>query len=162
MKRKLARGFSLLELLIVVAIIAIVSGIVIYNYYISVQRARQKRTMADIRAIAGAWEARATDYRSYNAGFTFPSTALSFNDMEMLLAPTYMKVIPDRDGWGHALEFGSDQAAGAAKQATIYSIRSAGGDGIYQGSSYTIGTVDKFECDIVYSNGVFIAAPASH
>jgi len=161
MKRKHARGFTLLELLVVVGIIAIISGIAIYNFYVSVQRARQKKTMADIRAIAGAWEGRATDYRAYNAGFTFPSASISYNDMEMLLAPTYMKVIPDRDGWGFPLAFGSDQAAGASQQSTIYAIRSPGSDGTYEGSSYSVGTVASFECDIVYSNGVFIVAPAT-
>ena len=60
MKRN-QKGFTLIELLIVVAIIGILAAIAIPNLLTAMQRAKQKRTMADIRTIATAWEARATD-----------------------------------------------------------------------------------------------------
>src|ERR1700719_1131999 len=85
------RGFTILEVLIVVAIIGIIAAIAMANYLNAVQRARQKRTMADIRSIGLAWEARAVDTKAYNAaGFTMPAVALTYGDLNTLLAPTYM------------------------------------------------------------------------
>lgn len=155
------RGFTLIELLIAVAIIAIIAAIAISNYNSALHRAKQKRTMADIRGIAVAWEARAVDVKQYNAsglGFTLPAATIGFSALDTLLAPTYIRNIPSTDGWGNPLEFRLDQAVGSAVPAAEYAIRSPGRDGRYQ-STYFPGATSDFDCDIVYSNGSFVVWP---
>ena len=159
--RQQRRGFTLLEVLIVVAIIGIIATIAIANYLSAAQRTKQKRTMADMRSIAVAWEARAVDTKAYNAaaaGFTMPATMLTFADMTTLLAPTYMRNMPRIDGWGKALEFATDQPIGG-RGAAEYAIRSAGRDGQFTGTTYTPGPTTSFDCDIVYSMGSFVVWP---
>src|SRR5438067_13759393 len=89
------RGFTILEVLIVVAIIGIIAAIAIANYMNAAQRARQKRTMANIRSIGVAWESRAVDTQAYNAaGFTMPASAITYADLTTLLSATYMRNAP--------------------------------------------------------------------
>ena len=153
------RGFTLIEVLVVVAIVGILTLIGIWNYYNSIQRARQKRTMADMRAVGEAWEARAIDTHAYNAaGFTMPATTLNFDTVKGMLTPTYIRIMPSVDGWGAAFEFDTDQPVGGPAAQT-YAIRSAGRDGIFQTGSYAQGAITDFDCDIVYSNGSFVTWP---
>src|SRR3954467_6425479 len=103
MIKKNQKGFTLIELLIVVAIIGILAAIAIPNLLTAMQRAKQKRTMADMRTIATAWEARATDVNKYNAAgaITLPGITLPNATMNIILSPTYIKSLPPRDGWGN-------------------------------------------------------------
>ena len=54
-------GFTLIELLIVVAILGIVSALAVANLVNAHQRARQRRTVADMRSVATAVEAAIAD-----------------------------------------------------------------------------------------------------
>ena len=54
-RRRGQKGFTLIELLIVVAIIGIIAAILIPNLLDALQKAKQKRTMGDIRNIGTAW-----------------------------------------------------------------------------------------------------------
>ena len=55
MTKRNNKGFTLIELLIVVAIIGIIVAIAIPNLLNAIQRAKQKRTMGDMRT-AGPFE----------------------------------------------------------------------------------------------------------
>lgn len=154
------KGFSVLELLITVGIIGILAAIAIWNYFTAIHRGKQRRTMADIRAIAVAWEARAVDAKAYNAaGFTMPGVTINGTVMTTMLVPTYIKVIPTKDAWGNDLEFATEQAVGTTTPASFYAIRSPGRDGKFSGTTYPGGVTTNFDCDIVYSAGTFVVYP---
>jgi type II secretion system protein G len=82
LKRKKGKGFSLIELLIVVAIIGIIAAIAIPNLLSALQKGRQKRTMGDMKSLGTAVETVNTDCAYYptladadvgNADCTTPS-----------------------------------------------------------------------------------------
>lgn len=152
-------GFTLVELLVTVAIIAIVASIAIMSYLSAITRARQKRTMSDIRTIAQAWEARAADTQSYviaGAGFSYPAAGYSFSTLRGALEPTYIRQMPRLDGWGRELQF----ASAPDRETRIYAVRSAGRDGAWE-AEYTPGITEDPDCDIVYSNGSFVTYPST-
>jgi hypothetical protein len=99
--------------------------------------------------------------KAYNAaaiGFTMPGAPITLGDMSAMLVPTYIKVMPQLDGWGRPFDFAASQPVGSATTAEEYAIRSAGRDGIFS-SSYVVGGTTNFDCDIVYSGGVFMVYP---
>ena len=149
----------MLELLVVMAIIAIVSAIATTNYFLALTRAKQKRTVADIRAIALAWEARAVDSQSYlpsgASGYTFPTVPVTYPALRASLVPTYTKNLPQFDGWQRPLEFGFDPETGGAGG---YAIRSGGRDGIFD-PVVTPGDTTSPDCDIIFANGSFVTFP---
>lgn len=63
--RSLARAFTLIELLIVVAIIAILAAIAVPNFLEAQTRAKVSRFMSDIRTAAVGLESYAVDHNKY-------------------------------------------------------------------------------------------------
>lgn len=156
MERRRQSGFTLLELLVVVGIIGIIAAIAVVSYFIAIDRARQKRTVNDMRTIATAWEARATDTHSYAAaGYTFPATPVTAANLQVALSPTYLRELPRYDGWTRPYEFA------VSANGKEYAIRSRGRDGALDGGTdYTPGETSSPDCDIIYANGSFVTYPS--
>jgi type II secretion system protein G len=156
--RERERGFSLVELLFVVAIIAILVAIAVPNLLNALNRSRQKRTMAEMRSVATAWEARATEVGGYSiAGLSWPATPDDATSIANTLAPTYIKRIPTHDGWDHPLKVGT------SADGQTYAIKSFGSNRLEDTAGLTyldepIGT-SKYDCDIILANGIFVMYP---
>ncbi len=145
------KGFTLIELLIVVAIIGIIAAIAIPNLLNAIQRGKQKRSMADVRAIATASEAYAVDNNVYpGGGYSAYSTGPALV-IQSQVSPTYIKQVPEKDGWGSTFYYGT------SNNSQQYQVISNGKDGI--GNTSVNGKTTNFNDDIVFENGSFIVFP---
>lgn len=139
--------------LVAVAIVGIVAAIAIPNLITATQRAKQKRTMADVRTVGTALESYAADHKQYPA-------VSDINGLSGELAPTYIRTVPARDGWTHSMRYESWSSDGKAVDS--YVIASGGKDGAFDRAlrEYPKGTATtNFNDDIVYSNGAFVQYP---
>jgi general secretion pathway protein G len=147
-------GFTLIELLIVVAIVGIIAAIAIPNLLTAMQRSKQKRTMADMRTIAIAWESRAVDMGGYNAAGVELCCTVTLSTPAVLdiLQPTFVNPLPQKDGWLRPFEFAVNT------DGTQYLIRSYGSNGL-RDETVAGGGTSQLDCDIVYSGGEFLQYP---
>ena len=150
-------------LLVTAVILGIGAWVVIPNLLIAMDRSRQKRTMADIRAVATAWEARSEITKSYwdfrvSANGKMPAQVrISPSELESVLAPTYIKTLPHTDGWGHEFQFAISDFDESG-HAGSYTIRALGSDGRPDRMAAR-GATTKLTDDIVYSDGAYIQYP---
>ena len=157
------KGFTLLELLMVVAIIGIIAAIAIPNLLYAVQRAKQRRTMLDMKNLALAWEARNTEVSRYNAagaGVSYEGCdqKVDIADVVGVLAPTYIRSIPRNDAWSNPFACYVDQTWSSGTPAQKYVIISGGHDGKID-TEQGEGAITNFDCDIVYGSGRFLSYP---
>jgi hypothetical protein len=114
------------------------------------KRSHVKRTMADIRTIAAAWEARAAEVHTFDV---VPRPAggpvsVSYAELQRALEPAYVRRLPQRDIWNSEFRFTSTGAG--------YAIRSLSKDGR---PDHVTGATTNFDCDIVFANGKFVEYP---
>ena len=131
-------GFSLIELLIVVAIIGIIATIAVPQLLDAIDRGRQRRTMADMRNIATANGTYRVDQGTYASVLT---------DLE----PTYMQVVPANDAWGNAFQYSASNGS--------YSLESYAADAADGPAAPSPWINDPYDVDLELTNGQFTQAP---
>jgi len=140
-----SRGFSMVELLIVVAVIGLIVAIAVPNLVNAIQRARQTRSVADLSAIAKAVSMYQQDQAEYPI-----QTPLGDADFLRSTLLTYMGSFQATDGWMRSFQYVSD--------GDEYTILSYGMDGVAS-LPYTRGSTNLFNADIVITNGMFLQWP---
>jgi general secretion pathway protein G len=126
--------------------IGIISAIFIPNFLDALDKAKQKRTMQDMQAAAGAIEGFSLANNSY-PGPTEGWVPLAHYS-EVLSGEQGLPV-PLEDGWGHPLMYISDGAT--------YKLRSPGKDGVVSESDVEVAGAESaaYDEDIVVADGTF-------
>ncbi len=138
------KGFTLVELLIVIAIIAILAGIAIPNYLEAQTRSKLSRCKADMRTLSIAIESYAVEYNSYPPDNQYDDLHKSsyVQRLKVLTSPTaYISSLP-ADPF---IDIGTVQRFYEGLE-NPYAIPSQGGELVYP---FTFG----YECRLLPQGG---------
>lgn len=135
-------GFTLVELIVVVAVLGILVAIVVPALLSAVDRTRQRRSMADMVNLAKA-----------NGMYQVDSSR--YVNTLAALSPNYMAVLPLGDGWGTPWQY---SPAGDQRS---YELRSLGKDGVVGPVAPATWRNEPFEPDIIMNTGQFTQMPTN-
>jgi general secretion pathway protein G len=168
MRTKKSKGFTLVELLIVVAIIGIIAAIAIPNLLDAMNRSRHKATAGDIRTIGTGVESYKIDNFGVAVNRGGPEDVGAAGGLNSFLAGMdYLDNPPTVDGWGMPIMYANRDTNPA-----LYAMGSGGSDGPADGGMATVGdlttgdlttvpdnyadrTSRRWECDICFADGQF-------
>ncbi len=109
------KGFTLVELMVVIIILAVLTGIAIPSYMALRNRARTAAAQSEMKNIATALEIYQSDLEAYPLTAAYPAA----------LQPDYMATVPVNDPWAVAYVYASD--------GTTYTLTCYGPDGAAAG-----------------------------
>ena len=139
--RRREKGFTLIELLIVVAIIGIIAALLIPNFLDALQKAKQKRTVGDMRNVGSAMFSWLTDQVGAAAAgasattvnlddyLTIAHTAIT---QRLVIDHDYIQQVPQLDAWKGTYDYFLNTDDPLAKQ--VMAIASDGRSGAVAGA----------------------------
>ncbi|MCP4902154.1 MAG: prepilin-type N-terminal cleavage/methylation domain-containing protein [bacterium] len=143
--RDRSKGFTLVELLIVVAIIGVIAAVAVPALLGAINRSRQSSTMTALRNIGQALQLYQNDFSR------FPTVdGGTAEGVVEFLVPTYTGVVNTVDGWGGVIFLTTSNQE--------YTVISYGANGA-EDAPYVLGTTTDWNADIVYSTGAFYQWP---
>jgi type II secretion system protein G len=165
-----SQGFTLIELLIVVAIIGIIASMLIPNMLDAMQKAKQKRTMADMRITGGAMFSWLTDQvgaaaaggASTQINLTSYGSQKTVASLVTILVPNYLQDIPIKDGWKSPYDYYLNTANPHSQNVML--IRSRGRDSQPDASDYTVTSFEPtdYDRDVIWADGFMVRWPEKH
>ncbi len=174
MKHRPSNGFTLIEVLIVIAIIGVLLLILLPIYQGALQKSRQKGTMSDINSLAKAVMAYITDHDSAPAD---PGgDILSCPQFIKEVSPYHIMTVPVYDQWQGPLQAWMGLAVGGEfgiKPETVatddFIIASWGRDKLSESFAYSetapangfyaLSVIGDFDKDLILWNGQWIRVP---
>lgn len=168
--RNRQKGFTLIELLIVVAIIGIIAVLLIPNFLDSLQKAKQKRTEADVKNVGTAFFSWLTDELSAaaaGAGTTLTvadyTGTTDFDTIQSEVSPRHIQGLPVRDGWKTPYYYNLNINNPTNEQVMLIASGGRDGGGAQANSftpqaTYTFGSFDPtdYDQDIIWADGIFV------
>ncbi len=148
-------GFTLIELLITIAIIGIIVAIAIPNMMNARDKARQKRSMADLRAWGLAINSYFVDHGFFPYGNEGEITT-EFYLYTIIKSLQELSPPPYKDGWEKSFYYWPGGTSPNLSQ--NYTIASFGKDNLLD--STPLINFKCFQCDIRFRNGKFYTKPS--
>jgi prepilin-type N-terminal cleavage/methylation domain-containing protein len=172
------KGFTLLELMVVLTIIAILAALVAPRVLNNIQYGKQIGTMRDIKTIADACLAYAVEHNEAPAAGTQDGPLSPGNDFVKVLTEKILTTCPVTDKWGNPLVVYSGTALahfGGFTESTVgksdFIIISYGRKGtdehfVFDSSNREAGlfesnTMADYDKNLINWNGTWIRAPKS-
>jgi len=166
------RGFSIVELVLVILIIGLIASIMIPNLIDAIHKAKQRRTMGEMRLIGTAWMSWYTDHNSAaSAGANQTYSVQGFDKLTYpqiygYLHPTdtffYLQDVPSTDAWGSGLDFYMNPEAGSDRQLLLCAAaRDNKFETCQEDTEIPIGPFigTDFDQDIVWADGFLVRWP---
>ena len=141
-----------------ICVLGIIAAIAIPNLLNATQRAKQKRAMAEMSALAAACQSYAADNGRFpdtgHSGDSYYST-VDAPALGSFLAPTYIAQVIEKDPWEHSYLYG------VSADGSEFILICSGSDGTTKLDAIPkehVGT-HCFEDDIVWEDSAFIQSP---
>jgi hypothetical protein len=140
-----------------IAFMGIIAALLVPNFMDALQKAKQKRTVADMKNLGTALFSYATNEES------FPPAA-DLEELTPYLVPKYVQSVPTADGWKHPYRYTCRREDPGSEGCDGIRIVSAGRDGVFEDRDLQEAVAFEptdYDRDIVWEDGYFLQYPGN-
>jgi general secretion pathway protein G len=119
---KKQKGFTLVELMVVIIILAVLTGIAIPSYLALRNRAREQATRSEMQNIATAISVYEADHEEFPTGVDIGDLEDALEADDLSGTGAYMANVPTKDAW-------NDDYSYTSADGSSYTLSSNGGTG---------------------------------